>query len=153
MMRRLLVVLVAVTLSACSGGSPAAPTPGPPNVVGNYSGTVTQTVTLFPNGPPATCPAQAVVNQNGSTVSFASFVLSGACAANFGSLPFGDTTISNTGALGTITMTQRYLVTCGGYYDASVTGSFVGNNFQVSIAYTPTLGYYCLNEAAALPRA
>ena len=133
---RHVVIATAVSLAGCSGSSAAPTASGPPNVAGNYSGTVT--INYISLGRVLTCPAQTTVNQNGANVTFAPLVLSGVCASA-GSLPLGDTTISNTGSLGSATQTI-FLASCGGNYDVTASGGFFGNTFQFSVLYTAKTG-------------
>ena len=119
--------------TACGSSNPAAPTAsGPPNVVGNYSGTATFTyITL---GRVLSCPATTSVNQNGNSVSIAPIVLSGTCAT-LGSIPFGSATIDNTGSLGNSGNIVVALPPCGNY-NAVASGGFFGNTLQFSLNYT-----------------
>jgi len=130
--------LVAISVWGCGGGgSAAAPTPQIPNVVGNYSGSTTMT---FPEaGQSVTCPTTTSATQSGSTVSLAPLVLGGACENV--SIPLGQLTIDNTGAIQGQNSGTFDEPTCGRYtYVGS--GGFFGRTLQLSVNATSST---CLN--------
>ncbi len=136
-LRKLLICLWLLPLIGCGGGNAAAPTPQIPNVVGNYSGS---TAMAFPEvGQSVTCPTTTSVTQSGSTVNIAPLVLGGECE-NI-SLPLGQATIDNTGAIQGLGSGTYDEPTCGRYtYAAS--GGFFGRNLQLSVNATSST---CLN--------
>ena len=74
-MRRLPVLLLFLPLVACGGGSPSAPTPQTPNVVGDYSGS---TVINVPElSQQITCPTTTKVTQSGTTATSRPWYLAG----------------------------------------------------------------------------
>jgi hypothetical protein len=128
-----IAVLALCTVACGSNSSPAAPTAaGPPNVAGNYSGTVTFSYPTL--GQTLTCPTQTSVTQNGSTVTISPLVFSGSCA-NLGSLPVGDNPLSTTGSLGTVTVNNLFVSACNGFYNVSGSGGFFGSTLQFSFSY------------------
>lgn len=135
-MKRLAVVVALIGLVSCGGnGSPTGPSNKIPNVVGSYSGTATFTypelqVTL-------TCPASTVVTQSGSTVSLAPIVLNGQCQGV--SIPVGQTTIDNTGAMQS--ENGSYTEPSCGVYAYSASGGFFGREFRFSLNATSSTCY------------
>jgi hypothetical protein len=121
-----------------------APTPvGPPNVQGNYAGTVTIS---FTGRGSFSCPANTTVTQNGSNVTIAPLTMGGSCPGlGVSSLPIGDGAISNTGSLGQTTINNLFLAACNGFYSATASGGFFGSSAQFSIVYTATSGG-CVNN-------
>jgi len=137
--RQLAAVLVVACVFPFGGcSSSTAPSSGPPNVAGNYSGTVTITFSLF--GQSLTCPATMSVTQSGANVTFSAVTLSGACTSIFPTLPLGNTTIDNTGSLGSLTENNIAVPSCNGTYDATASGGFSNRTLQISIVYTAESG-------------
>jgi hypothetical protein len=129
--RRLPLVLLLLPLVACGGGSPSAPTPQTPNVVGNYSGS---TVISAPElGGQITCPTTTTVTQSGTTVTIAPLVLGGECD-NI-SIPLEQVTIDNTGAIQGQNSGTFDEPSCGRYtYTGS--GGFFGRELRLSLNAT-----------------
>lgn len=137
-MRRLAVLVTALTISSCGGGdnnSPTAPTSQIPNVTGNYSGTAT---IVFPEIPRTlSCPVTTVVTQNGNLVSIAPLVLAGQCGGI--SAPIGQTMIDATGAIRGESGSHSD-PSCGVYrYTAS--GGFFGRELRLSWSGTSSTCY------------
>ncbi len=130
-MRRLPVLLLFLPLVACGGGSPSAPTPQTPNVVGDYSGS---TVINVPElSQQITCPTTTKVTQSGTTVNIAPLVLGGECD-NI-SIPLEQVTIDNTGAIQGQNSGTFDEESCGRYtYTGS--GGFFGREFRLSLNMT-----------------
>jgi hypothetical protein len=151
-MRRALALVVVVVLSAVScggdnGGSPAAPTPQIPAVDGNYSGNITIT---FPElNTSLTCPASTVVTQSGRTVNVAPLILGGQCGNQ--SVPLGQVTIDNTGAIEGGGATGTYNEPSCGTYSYSGSGGFFGREFRISLSATSATCYN-FNFTAVLTR-
>lgn len=128
-------LFAAISCASCSGGSssPTAPTTASaPTVSGSYSGTV---VFTFPElRTSVTCPANTTVTQSGRTVSIAPIVTSGQCAGM--SIPFGQTTIDNTGAIEGGSSTGSYTDPSCGTYSYSASGGFFGRELRVSLSAT-----------------
>jgi len=129
--RSLPVLLLFLPLVACGGGSPSAPTPQTPNVVGDYSGS---TVINVPElGQQITCPTTTKVTQSGTTVNIAPLVLGGQCD-NI-SIPLEQVTIDNTGAIQGQNSGSFDEESCGRYtYTGS--GGFFGREFRLSLNMT-----------------
>jgi hypothetical protein len=132
---RKLVFLFVLMLSAC-GGSPSAPTPQIPSVVGNYTG---NTVLTLPElGQSVTCPTTTSVTQSGTTVNIAPLVLSGECG-NL-SLPLGQATIDNTGAIQGQSSGTYDEPSCGRYNYTS-SGGFFGRDLRLAVNATSSTCY------------
>jgi hypothetical protein len=133
---RMASVVALIGLVSCGGsGSPTGPSNKIPNVVGSYSGTATFNYPELQQT--LTCPASTVVTQSGSTVSLAPIVLNGQC--NSLSLPVGQMTIDNTGAIQSESGTYNE-PSCGVYaYTAS--GGFFGREFRFSLSATSSTCY------------
>lgn len=147
MKRALTALVLGVSLSACGGdSSPTAPSVSAiPNVMGNYSGSITITYQLF--GSSISCPATTTVNESGTNVTLSPLQLGGVCpSAGLASLPAGDFTISSTGSLGTQTVNNIYIPSCNGYYDGSASGGFFGSTLQFTFTYTVASGATCVNQ-------
>lgn len=136
--RRIAPLMLLSFVFACGGGgSSTAPTPSIPNVVGNYTGTVTINFPEIPSQ--LTCPSTTAVTQSGSTVSIAPIVLGGSCG-NL-SLPFGQATIDATGNIPGETG-SFFDNSCGGTYNYSASGGFFGRDFRFSMSASSSK---CLN--------
>lgn len=130
-------ICLGLLLTGCGGGgSPSAPTPQIPNVVGSYSGNATFT---FPElRQTMTCPANTSVTQSGSTVNVAPIILNGQCGGI--SIPFGQATIDNTGALQGNSSGTYNDPSCGTYsYTAS--GGFFSRELRISVTATSRTCY------------
>lgn len=143
--RRLAAVLVVAFLLPFAGcSSSTAPTvQGPPNVAGNYSGTITITSSLL--GQSITCPATMSVTQSGVNVTLSPVTLSGACTTAFPTLPLGSTTIDDTGSLGSLSENNLFVTSCNGAYNVTGSGGFFNQSLQFSIVYTAVSGG-CLTD-------
>jgi hypothetical protein len=144
-LRRLAVsILVAcvVPIVGC-GSSSTGPSSGPPDVAGNYSGTVTITFSLI--GQTLTCPATLSVTQSGANVNISPATFSGACTNFFPTLPIGSSTIDGTGSLGSLTENNLFVASCNGDYNASASGGFFNRTLQISVVYTAVSGG-CVNQ-------
>ena len=131
--------LCLLLVTACGGkSSPAAPTPQIPNVVGNYSGSTT--FTLPELGQTLTCATSTTVTQSGSTVTVAPLILAGACGGL--SIPLGQNTIDNTGAILGQNTGSFFEPSCGGTYNFVGSGGFFGRELRLSINMTSSR---CLN--------
>jgi hypothetical protein len=149
MFRVIAGALMLMLAAACGGdnGSPTSPS-GPPAVNGNYSGSVTVN---FPElNAAVTCPASTVVTQSGSTVNVAPIVLTGQCG-NL-SVPLGQVTIDNTGALdGSGSSGTFFEPSCGGNYNYTGSGGFFGREFRLSMTATSAVCFN-FNFTAVLTR-
>lgn len=136
------VLLLATITVACggsgSGNSPTGPTDTIPNVAGNYSGTTT---VVFPElGQSASCPSSTSVTQaSGGSITIAPLELGGACGGV--SFPVGRATIDATGSLGT-DAGSYFDTSCGGTYNYTASGGFVGRDLRLLMNYTSTV---CFN--------
>lgn len=137
-MRYLLIVAALFTVSCGGGegGSPMAPTPQIPNVVGNYVGSTTMS---FPElQVSVTCTTTTTTTQSGSTVSIAPFVLAGQCGNT--SIPIGQVTIDNTGAIQGQN-TSTYSDPSCGVYNVTGSGGFFGRELRFSVVATSATCY------------
>lgn len=116
-------------IAAGCGGSPAAPTPQIPNVTGNYSGSTR--ITLPELGQSQTCATTTTVTQSGTTVNIAPLILGGACGGM--SIPLGQATIDNTGALQGQSSGSFFDASCGGTYNFTGSGGFFNREFRLSL--------------------
>jgi hypothetical protein len=139
---RLSTVLLLLSLAACGGSSPTAPSI--PQVAGNYGGTVTFT---FPGVGTVSCVATTSVTQSGSEVNVAPIAMGSPCNL---SIPVGTATIDATGAFQGST-SGTVPETCG-VYNMVGSGGFFGNQLQFSIIASSNT---CVNFtfAATLNRA
>jgi hypothetical protein len=133
-MRQALVCgLLCVSVAACGGSSPTAPS-GPqfPQVAGTYNGSINFT---FPElGTSLSCPASTTVTQTGSNVSIAPIILSGQCVGLLGSIPLGSATIDTNGALPN--QSGNFNEPSCGVYSAAGSGGFFGREFRISMTAT-----------------
>jgi hypothetical protein len=135
-LRNLAILCVLLALVGCGGGSPSAPTPQIPNVVGNYAGTTT--VGMPELGASVTCPTTTTVTQSGATVNIAPLVLGGECGNV--SVPIGQQTIDNTGNIQGQNSGTFDDPSCGRYtYTGS--GGFFGRDLRLSMNATSTTCY------------
>ena len=135
---RHLIWILAILATACggNGGGPSAPSPQIPNVVGSYTGSATLTLPELQES--VTCPASTSVTQSNSTVSVAPIILGGQCG-NL-SVPIGQASIDNTGALIGSTTGTFNDPSCGTYnYGGS--GGFFGREFRLSMSATSATCY------------
>ena len=137
-MRRLCAVLVlALSAASCGGGSPTGPSSSIPTVAGNYSGSATF---VFPEIPATlNCPATATITQSGSTVNVPGIVLRGDCGEV--SIPFGQATIDQTGAIDGGGGTGTYTDDSCGTYNYTASGGFSGKEFRLSMSATSSTCY------------
>ena len=136
-MRKVSLVALALLVAACGGGEGTnltTPSSSTPNVAGNYSGNTT--VSLPELGQSVVCPTTTSVTQSGNTISIAPIVLAGACGNM--SIPFGQTSIDPTGALGQATTT--YTDSCG-VYTVTASGGFFGRDLRISMSATSRTCY------------
>ena len=134
---KILVVACAFPFVGC-GSNSTGPSSGFPDVAGNYSGTVTLTLSLI--GESLTCPATVSVTQSGANVTFSPATFSGACTTVFPTLPLGSTTIDSTGSLGSLTENNLFVASCNGNYNVTGSGGFFNQTLQISIIYTAVSG-------------
>lgn len=150
-MRRI-VFAFAVFAVACGGGGGSnggvtAPTPTIPSVSGNYSGNATFT---FPELQlTLTCPATTTINQSGRTINAAPLVLRGDC--DLLSIPLGQTTIDETGAIESGSATGSYNEPSCGVYNFTISGGFFGRELRISMVATSATCYN-FNFTATLSR-
>jgi hypothetical protein len=117
------------TLSACGSDSPTSPG-RIPSVAGTYSGSTTF---VFPElGQSTSCATSTTVTQSGATVNIAPLLLEGACGGL--SLPVGQVTIDSTGAILGDNTGSFFEPSCGGTYDVTASGGFVGRELRMSMA-------------------
>jgi hypothetical protein len=137
-MKRLLIVAIVVLSAACGGGtSPTEPSSRIPSVAGSYSGTASF---AFPELQQMfTCPATTVVTQSGSSVNLAPIILNGQCSGV--SIPVGQVTIDNTGAIQSDTGRGSYTEPSCGVYDYTGSGGFFGREFRLSMNGTSRTCY------------
>jgi hypothetical protein len=134
-MKKLIGIVVMMgAVAACGGnGSPTAPSSPYPAVAGNYAGTITINYTSV--GVSVNCPATTTVTQSGANVTLSQMNLGGACAGVFPSIPPADNQISTTGSLGSVTLNNLSVPSCG-FYNVAASGGFSGTSFQFSFVYT-----------------
>jgi hypothetical protein len=132
------VLVLAVFAASCGGGSPTKPSSTIPTVAGSYSGTATFT---FPEVPSTVnCPASTTITQSGATVNIAPIVLAGDCGNV--SIPLGQATIDQTGAINGGSATGTNTDPSCGTYNYTASGGFFGKEFRLSMSATSST---CLN--------
>jgi hypothetical protein len=136
-MKRALSIVLLFCALGCGNSSSMSPSSPYPYVVGNYSGSVSIT---FPALGALTCLGTTSVAQSGATVSIAPLLLGGSCSGLVPSLPIGDAAIMTTGSFGPAVLSNLYVASCNGYYNAVIGGGFFGSSLGFSIVYTAASG-------------